>query len=192
MKRSPMPRGTGFMRKSVPARAPAKSEALCGLAADAMLAEHQFVPARTQRRGTYAAPPPAIAIPKTPRREIPHLLDMARGMPCLFRVRGICNHDPATTVAAHSNWTEHGGKGGARKADDCYSAWACHACHTWLDSGPADGELKKVTFMFAHLSQVRHWRAIAADPASKPRDRAAVLLALDHLNATPVEQGETL
>lgn len=187
MKRSPMSRGTGFKRKLWPARPQAESEAVCGLAADEGCPAHQARPTvSAARRGTYAAPAPAIAVPKTPRREIPHLLDMARGMPCLFRVRGVCNHDPATTVAAHSNWPEHGGKGGARKADDCYSAWACHACHTWLDFGPADGELKKVTFMCAHLSQVRHWRAIAADPASKPRDRAAVLLALEHLNATPV------
>ncbi|BEP34319.1 MULTISPECIES: nuclease domain-containing protein [unclassified Variovorax] len=188
MKRTPMSRGTGFKPKSRPARAPVEIESACGLPGE--VAEIARRPAPAVRRGTYAAPAPVAAVPKTPRREIPHLLDMACGKPCLFRVRGICNHDPATTVAAHSNWAEHGGKGGARKADDCYSAWACHACHTWLDSGPADGELKKVTFMFAHLSQVRHWRAIAADPASKPRDRAAVLLALDHLNATPVGQGE--
>jgi len=181
MKRSPMSRGTGFKRREFAVTA--------ALAPDR---KPTSAPRPAMRRGSYAAPAPVAAIPKTPRREIPHLLDMANGKPCLFQIRDICNHNPATTVAAHSNWSEHGGKGGARKADDCYSAWACHACHTWLDSGPADGELKKVTFMFAHLSQVQHWRAIASDPASKPRDRAAVLLALDHLNATPVGQGETL
>jgi hypothetical protein len=192
MKRSPMPRGTGFKRRAPTTRAPARSEAACGLQPEADAFEHQMATtSQPARRGTYAAPARVAPIPKTPRREIPHLLDMAHGKPCLFQISGICNRDPATTVAAHSNWAEHGGKGGARKADDCYSAWACHACHTWLDSGPADGELKKVTFMFAHLSQVQHWRAIAADPTSKPRDRAAVLLALDHLNATPVGQGET-
>lgn len=179
MKRSPMPRGSGFKRRLPPAPERNTARGLLALAAPA-------------RRGTYAAPPAAAAVPKTPRREIPHLLAMARGRPCLLRVRGVCNHDPATTVAAHSNWREHGGKGGARKADDCYSAWACSACHAWLDQGGADGELKKVTFMLAHLSQVAHWRAIAADITSKPRDRAAALLALEHLNATPVGQGDTL
>jgi hypothetical protein len=178
MKRSPMPRGTGFKRRLLPARQSTTAEGVRALAV-------------ATRRGTYATPPHATAIAKTPRREIPHLLRMARGMPCLFGIAYLCNRNSETTVAAHSNWAQHGGKGGARKADDCYSAWACSACHTWLDSGPADGEQKKVAFMLAHLSQVQHWRAIAADPLSKPRDRAAVLLALDHLNATPVGQGET-
>lgn len=181
MKRSPMPRGTGFKRPEF-ASAPR-------LAPDCK----PLAPLRpVVRRGTYAAPPVAAeAIPKTPRREIPHLLTMARGKPCLFLLAGICNRNPETTVAAHSNWAQHGGKGGARKADDCYSAWACFACHTWLDSGPTDSEKKRMAFMFAHLSQVNHWRRIAADPTSNPRDRAAAQLALDHLNATPVGQGET-
>lgn len=173
MKRTPMARGTGFKRQLLPARQSTTAEGVRTLTA-------------ATRRGTYAAPPAAIAIPKTPRREVPDLLRMARGMPCLFQLAGVCNRDPETTVAAHSNWAQHGGKGGARKADDCYSAWACSSCHTWLDSGPADSERKRVAFMLAHLSQVRHWRAIAADPATKPRDRAAVLLALEHLNATAV------
>lgn len=177
MKRSPMPRGTGFKRRLLPARQSTTAEGVRALAV-------------ATRRGSYAAPLAAAAIPKTPRREIPHLLAMARGMPCLFVLRGICNHNPETTVAAHSNWAQHGGKGGARKGDDCYSAWACSACHTWLDSGPADGEQKKLAFMLAHLAQVQQWRAIAADPASKPRDRASAQRALDHLNATPVGQGE--
>ncbi|MDQ0082918.1 hypothetical protein J2W35_003277 [Variovorax boronicumulans] len=150
---------------------------------------HALPPAR---RGTYTAPPPAAAIPKTQRREIPHLLDMARGRPCLFRVEDVCNRDPETSVAAHSNWAQHGGKGGWRKADDCYTAWACFACHTWLDSGPADGELKKLAFLGAHLEQVGEWRAIAAGVADgTPKDRAAAAQALEHLNATPVGQGET-
>lgn len=189
MRRTEMNRGTGFKRKLGPVRAPAGSEAACGLPLDHAAVEHQVPTAvRAARRGTYNTPPAAAAIPKTPRREIPHLLSMARGMPCLFMLRGVCNHNPETTVAAHSNWAQHGGKGGARKADDCYSAWACSSCHTWVDSGPADGEQKKLAFMLAHLSQVRHWRAIVADPTSKPRDRAAAQLALDHLNATPVGQ----
>lgn len=129
----------------------------------------------------------ATPVPKTKRREIPHLLDMARGMPCLFGIVGVCNRDPATTVAAHSNWTQHGGKGGHRKADDCYSAWACSSCHTWLDSGPADGELKKTQFLLAHMDQVLMWREIASGITGAPaRDRAAAALALEHLNATPV------
>ena len=188
MRRTEMPRGKGFKRQFRPARPPAESEAACGLAADDVPVAHQVRPA--VRRGTYAAPQPTAAIPKSPRREIPHLLAMARGRPCLFRIAGVCNRDPATTVAAHSNWSEHG-KGMSRKADDCFSAWCCFACHLWLDSGPADGEIKKLAWLHAHLEQVGEWRAIASGLADgTPKNRAAAALALEHLNATPVGQGE--
>lgn len=177
MKRTPMSRGLGFKRRLLPAR---QSE----------VAEGARTLSVATRCGSYAAPPAAAAIPKTPRREIPHLLRMARGMPCLFEIAGVCSHDSATTVAAHSNWAQHGGKGGARKADDCYSAWACSSCHTWLDSGPADGEVKKTQFLLAHLDQVLMWRDIASGITNAPaKDRAAAALALEHLNATPVGQG---
>lgn len=129
-----------------------------------------------------------VALPKTCRRENRHLLDMARNMPCLFQIKDVCNGDWQTTVAAHSNWAEHGGKGGARKADDCYSAWACCDCHHWLDFGPTDGEVKKLAFLQAHLRQVTRWRVIATDPAEPEKDRAAALWALNQLNATPVGQ----
>lgn len=37
-------------------------------------------------------------------------------------------------VWAHSNQGEHG-KGKSRKAHDCFGAWLCQRCHTWLDQG---------------------------------------------------------
>lgn len=187
MRRTEMKRGTGFKRPTRPTRAPARIEEPCGLLGDSGPAEHQVRPAA--RRGTYAAPAPVAAIPKQQRAENRHLLRMARGKPCLFGVRDVCNRNPETTVAAHSNWAQHGGKGGARKADDCYSAWACSACHSWLDSGPADGEIKKTQFLLAHLDQVLMWREIASGITGAPaKDRAAAALALQHLNATPVGQ----
>ena len=112
------------------------------------------------------------------------LLDMARNRPCLLLVPGICNYRTDTTVAAHSNWTEHGGKAGARKADDCYTVWACHACHTWLDSGPAPAERKRAAFLAAHPLQVLAWRQIATDPTEPARYRRAALAALERLGAT--------
>lgn len=79
----------------------------------------------------------------------------------------------------------------SRKADDCFSAWCCFACHAWLDSGQADGEIKKLAFLSAHLEQVGEWRAIAAGLADgTSKDRAAAALALEHLNATPVGHQE--
>jgi len=127
------------------------------------------------------------ANPKDARKENPRLLAMARGMPCLLRIPGVCNGDPETTVAAHSNWREHGGKGAHRKADDCYSVWACSACHLdWLDTGPALRAVKKMAFMRAHMDQVGQWRVIATDPSRPEADRRAARWALDHLNASQI------
>jgi len=113
-----------------------------------------------------------------------HLRDMARGMPCLLRVPGVCTQDRATVVCCHSNLSIHG-KAGARKADDHYSVWGCAACHQWLDQGPAPKAQKYSVFMAAHLAQVLEWRAIAFDGCSAPRDRAAALWALGMLNSQP-------
>lgn len=142
--------------------------------------------APVERRGTYEGATGGPA-PKPAAARNPHLLDMARGRPCLLRVPDVCNGDRETTVACHSNLGIHG-KAGARKADDQYTAWGCSSCHTWLDAGSADGEMKRLTFMLAHLDQVAAWRAIAADPSQPAKDRAAAQWALDKLNATPVGQ----
>jgi hypothetical protein len=124
------------------------------------------------------------AVPKTTAHRNAHLRDMARGMPCLLRVPGVCSHDRATVVCCHSNLSIHG-KAGARKADDHYSVWGCAACHQWLDRGPAPRAQKFSAFMAAHLAQVLEWRAIAFDSRSAPRDRAAAQWALDLLNFQP-------
>lgn len=130
--------------------------------------------------------PGVHAAPKNARKENPRLLALARDMPCLLRIPGVCNGDPKTTVAAHSNWAEHGGKGAHRKADDCYSVWACSACHIdWLDTGPALKSVKQMAFMRAHLDQVGQWRVIATDPSRPDADRCAARWALEQLNATP-------
>lgn len=139
--------------------------------------------ARGLHRGTYAGGTVAAAPKPVPWR-CQTLLDMARDRPCLLLVPGICNYRTDTTVAAHSNWTEHGGKAGARKADDCYTVWACHACHTWLDSGPAPAERKRAAFLAAHPLQVLAWRQIATDPTEPARYRRAALAALERLGAT--------
>lgn len=114
----------------------------------------------------------------------PHLLSMARGRPCLLLSR-LCNHDTSTTVAAHSNLLVHG-KGRGRKADDCYSVWACSRCHTWLDSSyDADFSEKEEAFMVALVAQVDEFKAIADSAGSSPKDRAAALWALERLNRAP-------
>lgn len=120
-----------------------------------------------------------VAAPKTIELRSPALLDMARGRPCLFRLPGLCNGDPATVVACHSNQGAHG-KAGARKADDCFSAWGCYACHTWLDQGDATQEEKVAAFEAALRLQLDAWRQVEADPTEQPRFRRAASWALEH------------
>lgn len=122
--------------------------------------------------------------PKSKAQRNSHLRDMARGMPCLLLVPGVCCHDRTTVVCCHSNLSIHG-KAGARKADDHYSVWGCVACHRWLDQGPAAKAQKYSAFMAAHLRQVLEWRAIAFDTTSAPRDRNAALWALERLKSIP-------
>lgn len=116
----------------------------------------------------------------------PHLLSMARGRPCLLRT-AVCNFDNSTTVAAHSNLLAHG-KGRGRKADDCFSVWACARCHAWLDgSYSADFSDKEQAFMVALVAQVDEWKAIAISAQASPKDRASASWALDRISRAPAQ-----
>lgn len=160
--------------------APSKSENKQGVA-------HAAIASAAIKVVACTSTPAARPQPKTKAQRNAHLRDMARGMPCLLRVPGICTQDRATVVCCHSNLSIHG-KAGARKADDHYSVWGCAACHRWLDQGTAPRAQKAAAFMTAHLAQVLEWRAIAFDGSSAPRDRAAAAWALARLNATPGAQ----
>ncbi len=121
------------------------------------------------------------SIPKTEAHRNPALLEMARGRQCLIQLPHKClNPSTETTVAAHSNWHEHG-KAGARKADDEFSVAACFACHSWLDQGPGTEAEKRATFAAAHQRQIAQWERIAADPTEPARFRKAAQWALNHL-----------
>jgi Protein of unknown function (DUF1364) len=128
--------------------------------------------------------------PKTTAHRNPNLLAMARGKDCLMRVPGVCNHNPETVVAAHSNSGMHG-KAGARKADDEYSVWACSACHSWLDQGAGarNREIGQRTFVQALLRQAREWARIAYDPLCKAKDRDAAAWALEQLQKPRAPEG---
>lgn len=119
------------------------------------------------------------ALPKPEALRHPFLLTMANREACLLRVPGVCNRDPLTTVACHSNWSEHG-KGGGRKADDCWHVWGCSACHEWLDRSGAPQEEKRARFDDAHRWMREIWTEIAYEmqPAT-PRQREAARWALD-------------
>ncbi|MDN8617845.1 nuclease domain-containing protein [Variovorax ginsengisoli] len=168
-----MSRGTGFARK-VYERAPA-------------------APARPLERPVVVARITSVvkAVPKSPRAENKHLLSMARGRPCLIR-SPICDGGTDTTVACHGGGVANG-KGTGYKVGDHLTAWGCHCCNHYTDAyGGATRAQKTAAFMAGHLRQVLAWRAIVADQSQPPKDRAAARWALDHLNATPVGQGDTL
>lgn len=141
-------------------------------------------PTPTVTPGAFRAPLPVVsgdAVPKTVAHRNPALLAMAWRQPCMLRVEGVCNNAWETTVAAHSNSSQHG-KSGARKADDQYHVYACFACHCWLDSGPAHVEVKRAAFERAHAWMVEIWRQIAAGmQRATPKERAAAQWALDLL-----------
>lgn len=92
-------------------------------------------------------------IPKrTPYRNR-KILDAARGEECTMQLVGICNGNPETTVAAHSNYGEDG-KGMGQKADDVFVAFACSDCHARYDQRPE--ELRDVF----HRAMKKTWRRL--------------------------------
>jgi len=56
----------------------------------------------------------------------------ARGQACKIRIPNVCNHNPETTVLAHIRLQGISGMG--MKAPDLLGAWACSACHAYVDS----------------------------------------------------------
>lgn len=143
---------------------------------------HTPVPQHLRRSVSFAlADGVQPADPKTEAHENKAVREMAEKRPCLIQFPDICNHDPDTTVACHSNWSDLGGKAGARKADDEYTVWGCSACHHRLDFGSLTWDEKRATFMAAHARQVFEWERIAEDLAEPIRFRRAARWALNHL-----------
>ena len=151
---------SGFKRPEKPAKAP------------------KAMP-KMYRQGV-TGPATLTALPKTEAKRNPHLLAMAKGKPCLMQVPGVCNNNPETTVAAHSNSHEHG-KAGARKADDCYSVWACYACHAWLDQGQGAQNRKVADELFkaAWARQRTEWDKLT--DSTNDKDKAAAQWALEQI-----------
>lgn len=70
--------------------------------------------------------------PKRTEYRNPKLLKAANGQECSVQVPGVCIGGTETTVPAHSPFGEDG-KGAGQKADDCFTADACMACHDYID-----------------------------------------------------------
>lgn len=125
-----------------------------------------------------------VAIEKTVAQRNRHLLDMARGHDCMMQIPGVCNNNPETVVAAHSNSSRHG-KSGARKADDNYVIYACAACHTALDQGGAPKVVKDGWWEAGWGRQIASWERTKKSPQSAPKDRAAATWALELSGCLP-------
>lgn len=61
------------------------------------------------------------------------LRQSAKGQPCTFRLAGICNFNPETSVLCH---VPCGMRGTAHKGPDVVAAIGCSACHQVLDQEP--------------------------------------------------------
>jgi hypothetical protein len=110
-----------------------------------------------------------------------NLLKLAKGECCVLQIADVCMMgEGSTTVAAHSNFMEHG-KAKGLKAEDCYSVWACHPCHSIFDQGGLSREQKEEFFADAMLRQVHEWRKIATSPTHKPWKVEAARNVLEYL-----------
>lgn len=61
-----------------------------------------------------------------------NLRKLARDQDCTVRLPGICNGNPETVVLAHFRLAGISGMG--CKSPDFIGAWACSACHSYVDS----------------------------------------------------------
>lgn len=111
-----------------------------------------------------------------------NLLKLAKGEKCLLQIADDCLEDEgSTTVAAHSNLMSHG-KGKGLKAEDCFTVWSCHRCHSIFDQGGSfSREEKEHLFYEALLRQLEEWRKIATTPTLKPWKVEAARNVLEHL-----------
>jgi len=73
------------------------------------------------------------------------LRESARGQPCMIRIPGVCNGDPATTVLCHLP-----GGGMGKKQPDLLAAFGCSSCHNVVD-GRESVNLYNETSLEDHL-----------------------------------------
>jgi Zn-finger protein len=134
------------------------------------------------RRAVSMGPAELVAIEKTSREENAHYRAMARDKDCQLLIPGVCSFDRSTVVLAHSNWHD---KGAGRKASDFWGVWGCYACHAWLDSGKADGSVKRAMFDLAMKRMQHELEQLVQDRSTKARDRDAAVWALDRIKQQP-------
>lgn len=82
-------------------------------------------------------------------------LDLCRGSDCFLSISAVCNHNPETVVACHSNAQRHG-HGTAIKSHDIFTVPGCSSCHFWLDASGHDKYEKQEVFRDAWERWILH------------------------------------
>jgi hypothetical protein len=80
------------------------------------------------------------------------LTKLANGMDCQIRIPGVCNFRSETTVLAHYRLA--GLCGGSLKPPDLIGAWACSACHDYVDGRTKIDAEEKPRARLAHAEGV--------------------------------------
>lgn len=120
---------------------------------------------------------------KTPLWRSQHYRDMARKHGCqMRRAIGCLGEDTSTTVLAHLNAGRHG-KGMGIKASDGAAVYACHACHTWVDQGPAPSDEKQQAWVGGLKRQRILLQSIVDSKTALPKDKEVAAEALERIPA---------
>jgi hypothetical protein len=89
-------------------------------------------------------------IAKHPYVRSKKLLKLVASLDCQLCGSGVC------VQAAHSNWTQWGGKGKSIKASDEYTAALCQSCHHVIDQGTRLSKAERQSaWRLAHHKTVR-------------------------------------
>ena len=83
----------------------------------------------------------------------PKILRHAKGQECQMKLPGVCNGNPETVVAAHSNSFDDG-KGMGTKSHDLFVAYLCDSCHSAYDGQ------RKVPWMDRYHIEEAFYRAM--------------------------------
>ena len=100
-----------------------------------------------------------MMLAKAPRYESKTLRDSAHGQPCAFRIVGVCNGNPETTVLCHDR---RGLLGKSVKPDDFNAGFGCSSCHDVMDgraSKPEGWQPDDLAFYWnrAKAATLRYW-----------------------------------
>lgn len=97
-----------------------------------------------------------MSLQKQRRHESKSLRHSAKGQPCLVRIPGVCNHDHATVVLAHTN-----GGGMGTKTSDLFGAFCCSACHDLIDGRTQSAQFTRDEIELMHRQGAQrtqqHW-----------------------------------